>query len=459
MTATMDILSETAAVPVRCFTGDALAPDAAARRQLQRLAAVPGLARYVAVLPDVHAKSRNPTPTGTVVVTRDRLIPRAIDHGVGCGMSMLATSVPAAEFGPRTLDELFCRLKSAVPVKVRDVSLLGGADVEQVLGDGLASRPDLFGLKPADMARVENRGRWMGELSASEILDAVPGKAIRKAATSLGTLGAGNHFLELQEIVEVLDGRAAGLLGLELGNAFVMLHSDSRRLGKKLLEPAMDEAQRAAGGDNGDPLWTVPVESDSGRRLVAAMAATVHAAMANRAAIGQIVRRTLCEVMGDTTLDLPLVFDCSHETIQPETHDGERHWVHRHGASRALPAAALGSDAALSEIGQPVPVPGSMGTDSYVAVARPGAARTFHSVAHGAGRVIEKAVARETFRTDEVEEFMHSRNVRLYRYGVDEIAGQMPSSFKDPAGVVQAMTQFGLIRPVVRLRPMAVLKG
>ncbi len=460
MTATMDILSETASVPVRCFTGEQLAPDAAARRQLKRLAALPGLARYVAVLPDVHAKSRNPTPTGTVVVTRDRLIPRAVDHGVGCGMSMLATSLPAAEFVPRALDELFAKLKAEIPVKARDVSLLCDADIEQVLGDGVASRPDLFGLEAADLARIENRGRMMSELSASEILDVVPGKAIRKAANSLGTLGAGNHFLELQEIVEVLDAGAAAALGLELGHAFVMLHSDSRRLGKKVLEPAMDDAERTSGaGDDGDPLWTVPVEGESGRRLVAALAATTHAAMANRATILAIVRRTLREVMGHAPLDTRLVFDCSHETIQPEAHDGEQLWVHRHGAGRALPAAAIGDVPVLSEIGQPVAVPGSMGADSYVAVARLGADRTFHSVAHGAGRVIEKAAAREKFRTDQVEEFMRSRGVRLYRYGTDEIAGQMPSSFKDPGSVVDAMTQFGLIRPVVRLRPMAVLKG
>jgi tRNA-splicing ligase RtcB len=156
---------------------------------------------------------------------------------------------------------------------------------------------------------------------------------------------------------------------------------------------------------------------------------------------------------------MPLVYDCGHETIQREYHDGEWLWVHRHGASSARPPGALAHDPVLEEYGQPVPIPGSMGADSYVAVARPAVAGTFHSVAHGAGRVLEKIRAAEAFTPAVIEDQVRAQGIRLYRYGSDNIAGQAPASFKDVHGVVAAMEALDLVRPVVRLRPVAVLKG
>jgi tRNA-splicing ligase RtcB len=239
-----------------------------------------------------------------------------------------------------------------------------------------------------------------------------------------------------------------------------MLHSDSRRLGKKVLEPALQAAECTARLDcrSGD-LWTLSADSPAGRSYLRALTAATHAALANRAALVQLLRQVLRKVLGDGGLECPLVFDCGHETIQAEIHRGERLWVHRHGASRALPADRLREDPVLGRIGQPVPVPGSMGSDSYVAVVRPGAADAYCSVAHGAGRVMEKTRACEEYAAAEVEDLVRRRGVRLYRYGVDDIAGQMPHSFKDPALVVEAMREFGLIAPVARSRPVAVLKG
>jgi tRNA-splicing ligase RtcB len=153
------------------------------------------------------------------------------------------------------------------------------------------------------------------------------------------------------------------------------------------------------------------------------------------------------------------VYDCGHESIQREKHNGDWLWVHRHGASSARPPASLAHDPVLAALGQPVPIPGSMGTSSYVAVAQAGVGETFHSVAHGAGRVIEKVRAAEQFDPQTVESEVRMHGVRLYRYGVDNIAGQAPASFKNVHSVMDAMASLNLIRPVVRLRPIAVLKG
>ena len=250
-----------------------------------------------------------------------------------------------------------------------------------------------------------------------------------------------------------------------LGPAVVKLtvSEDSRRLGKRVLKSIREEAFGAIGNGHSpevsDSLWTIPADSDIGRRYVAALAAATHAGFANRAALTQILRRAMRAVLDDSSLALPLIYDCAHESIQREDHGGHAVWVHRHGASRALPPSALAGDPVLGNTGQPAPIPGSMGTESYIGVTREGVDETFHSVAHGAGRVIEKIHAAEQFDPEQIERDLGTDGIRLYRYGTDNIAGQAPASFKNVRRVVEAMTAFDLIRPVVQLRPIAVLKG
>jgi tRNA-splicing ligase RtcB len=446
------------AVPVRCFTSQELLPDDAARRQLANVSALPGLHEYVVVLPDVHYKRRNPAPTGTVVVSRDVIVPRAIDPGINCGIRIIASSVPVREFTPVLLDDLFGRLKEAIPMAPHRQPLLTEDECERMLVHGLGAVRDALDLPLGELARVENGGRMMPELSDA-VRAVVTPQAIEKGNRWLGTLGAGNHFLELQEIVEVLDERAARALGLERGCAMFMMHTDSRRLGKQILKPLRAEAQHQLQQPDDGALWTTSPDTGLGRRFVLGLAAASHAGFTNRAAVTQILRRTVRTVLSDSSLPLPLVYDCGHETIQREKHNGHWLWVHRHGASSARPPSVLVHDPVLAALGQPVPIPGSMGANSYVAVAQAGVAETFHSVAHGAGRVIEKVRAAEQFDAQTVEDEVSMHGVRLYRYGVDNIAGQAPMSFKNVDSVMEAMTALNLIRPVVRLRPLAVLKG
>lgn len=448
------------ACPVRCFCDEDLLPDETARQRLGVLAAIPGLAEYISVLPDVHYKPSNPTPTGTVVVTKDTLIPRAIDTGTNCGMRAISTGVPAREFTPPILDELFGQTLRQIPLKYHDEPLFGASECEEMLVHGLDRLSDALELTAQDIARTENRGRFLPHLDSEEIRAVLPRNAVRKGVRGVGTIGAGNHFLELQRVEEILDPPAADALGVRLGDAVFMLHSDSRRLGKKILKPLREEAERDGrlDGPLGE-LWTVPAESEYGRRYLAALAAASHAGFANRAAVTYLLRRAVREALGEKSLELPLIFDCGHETIQREDHNGQTYWVHRHGTSHTVPAEDWPSDPVLSEIGQPVPLPGCMGSDSYLAVAGPGVSQTFHSVAHGAGRVIEKVDAAAAFDEARIESDMQSLGIRLYRYGVDNIAGQAPASFKNVNRVVAAMASWDLIKPVARLRPLAVLKG
>jgi tRNA-splicing ligase RtcB len=442
-------------VPIRLFSAPGLAPEATAAQQLRRLAQLRGLCRYVAVLPDVHHKPRNPTPTGTVAVTRDTIVPRAIDGGINCGLRLLAASVPAAELSPAIIDELYGRLLQRIPLKRHETPLVGEPDAMAFLTEGLGRLVEALDLPAEELSATECGGRALPHLDPAEIAEVVSARALRKGLGTLGTVGAGNHFLELQEIAQIIDAEAARRLGLERGGATFMVHSDSRGLGKRILKPLLEEAL----GPDADPaepeLWTIEAGSTMGRRLLAGLAAATHAGFANRAAVSHILRRVLREVLADRAVQLRLVVDCGHESIHLEDHDGERLWVHRHGASHALPPPPQEPDA----IGQAVPVAGCMGSDSYLCVAAPAVRDSFCSVAHGAGRVMEKARAAEVFGEEQVEREVAAAGVRLYRYHADDIGGQAPASFKDVCAVVAAMSSWGLVRPVARLRPVAVLKG
>jgi tRNA-splicing ligase RtcB len=458
----VELAKGAAAVPVRCFTGARHMPDEASCRQLSELSAISGLDNYVAVLPDVHYKHRNPSPTGTVAVSSSLLLPRAVDPGINCGMRMVATSVPAREFTTERLDRLFTRLIADIPIEARETPLLDSEQCGRMLAEGLPAVADVLELAPGELNRIENGGHMTPRVDPDEIRALVQPGAIRKGNGWLGTLGAGNHFLELQEIVEVLDELVAYRLGLKAGDVVFMMHTDSRRMGKRALKPTFEEALLAAANGHvpePDSLWTIPADSAIGRKYIAALAAATHSGFFNRSALTMTLRHAVRDVLGDASLALPLIYDCGHESIQQEEHGGKKLWVHRHGASHALPASALAHDPVLADVGQPVPIPGNMGSASYIAVTRPGVSATFHSVAHGAGRVMEKVHAAEQFDPEQVERDLGSVGVRLYRYGTDNIAGQAPASFKNVRGVVEAMEAFDLIRPVVRVRPLAVLKG
>ncbi len=450
-------------LPIRCFTNETLLPDQAAQKQLRLIATLPGLRHHITVLPDVHYKHRNPSPTGSVVVSPDRLFPRVIDGGVNCGIRVMSFPMPVHELTPERLDDIYGRLMEKIPVKRRETPLITSEQCEAVLLHGLAKLVEYLGIPAQELDRVENRGRMLAHLDADTIRDTLGAEylhhAIRKGLKTLCSLGAGNHFLELQEIVEVLAPDVAARLGLEKGHAVFMLHTDSRRLGKKILHPIIDEAREKFRNGAPEELWSVPAESEMGHRLLCALAAASHSGYANRAAITHMIRAATREVLGETAPPVLLLFDCGHETIQREKYHGETVWVHRHGASPALPPERFGDDPVLGKVGQPIPIPGSMGSHSYLAVGRAGAHASFYSVAHGAGRVMEKDEAKTVYQEGAVEGEIQRQGVRLYRYHVDNIAGQAPASFKNSHEVVNIMAAMDLIQPVVKLRPVAVLKG
>jgi tRNA-splicing ligase RtcB len=464
MSEPIEVAPHNGGVPIRLFLTPDLVPDAPTLTQLEQLASAPDLGHYVAVLPDVHRKGRNCSPTGTVVVSRNAIVPRAMDMGINCGMRMLASDIDVRGLGPATLDALFGRLMQTVPGHQHDREVVSKADAQDIFVRGGAWSRERFGLDQAELDRIEDGGTTPTETNdADAILASIPDKVIKKGKRRFCTLGRGNHFLELQEVVEVLDRDAAGLLGLAMGKGVFMLHTCGRGVGSKLMKtylPQLEERFRPRAHMNGaSPFWSVPADSEEGARFAAAVSAVSNFGFANRIAITEEIRTAVRRVLRDQSLSLPLLYDCSHVSIKREQWNGERLWIHRHGASRALPPSRLADHPVFSKTGQPVPIPGSMGHDSYIAVADEHAAAAFYSVNHGAGRVLDKPDAAARYTEDHVLREMHHKNIRLYRHGLDNIVEQAPGSFKDVSQVGRAVKALRLAQPVVRLRPVAVLKG
>lgn len=463
MQAPLETLPQNGGVPIRLFLTPDLMPDFATMAQLENLSNVPGLAHYVAGLPDLHRKSRNVSPTGTVVVTRNALVPRAVDTGINCGMRMIRTDIDARDLPVSALDTLFGILMKTVPGHEHDHDVLSRGDVEEIFVHGGQWSQKMFGLSDAELHCIEDRATMPTNTKDPEaILGSLPEKVMKKAGRRFCTIGGGNHFLELQEIVEVLDHSMAEKLELSMGKVVFMLHTCGRGVAGKMMRAYLPELEQKYGGQrsmNESPIWSLPADSEDGLKFSRAIAAVSNFGFANRMAITERVREAVRRVLNDSSLSLPLLYDCSHVSIKSEQWNGEQLWVHRHGASRALPPSQFRDHPVFSITGQPVPIPGSMGHDSFIGVASENAVGAFYSVNHGAGRVMDKPEASAHFTGIQIEREMHAKKIRLYRNGSDNIAEQAPSSFKDVAQVIKAMSAMTLAKPVVRLRPVAVLKG
>lgn len=482
--------------PIRLFTGETIQPDAAAEGKLVQLAQTRALTHHVVALPDIHAKARNPAPTGSVVVSRTHLIPAAIDKGINCGMRIILSELQADDLRVTDLDQIFGQLAKAIPGRPWPQPVISEDDLFVVLRDGgrwavnagMATADELHRIERGAAAFAQSVQDAHGQVDDMWLKACLPGEIFKKGGAVLGTLGGGNHFLEMQQVVEILDADKAALLGIRTGQLLFMLHTGSRHVGTTITRYYAGHAMphewsrwwkstrrkiRFHLGHATPTRWgkqhhffpppskfhAIPADSIEGRRLITALYAGDNFGFVNRMAITAALRQVLREVLATPTLALPLLYDCAHVSIQRETHMGEALWVHRHGASQALPAAAMSDHPLFQQTGQPVPIPGSMGDASYIGVAAAGVEQTFHSVNHGAGRVHDKPDAKGRFAEDEVVAGLKAQNIRLYRTGSGNLAEQAPRSFKDITAVVKAMQAHQLTHLVARTQPIAVLKG
>jgi tRNA-splicing ligase RtcB len=371
------------------------------------------------------------------------------------------------ELQPR-LQDLVTRLYQTIPAGVGSsgaVPRLSSSDQRRVLETGsIWAIQNGFGRN--EDAEFTEEG---GCLSGADF-DQVSQRAKERGSTQVGTLGSGNHFLEIDVVDEVFDREVADAFGLQQGCIAVSIHSGSRGLGYQVCDDnlaVMGKAMRKYGIELPDrQLACAPVDSEEGRRYLAAMCCAANYAWANRQVMMALAERAFLATLQTNPRDLGfrLVYDVCHNVAKFERHvvDGKERTlcVHRKGATRAF---ARGSDqipAAYQDVGQPVLIPGDMGTGSYVLVGTSRAMEeTFGSSCHGAGRVKSRTQALKQSRGRDLFEEMKQRGVTLMASGRRTVAEEMPEAYKNIHSVVETITLAGISRKVARLRPVGVVKG
>jgi tRNA-splicing ligase RtcB len=412
-------------------------------------------------MPDIHQGYG--FPVGTVAATEppDGVIsPGGVGYDINCGVRLLAAPFSADELGGRR-QALVHEISRRVPAGAgRGGGLAPSGSLDRVLVEGPRALLARGIGDEDDVAFTESGGRLEGADPA-----AVSERARQRGAGQLGTMGSGNHFVEVQYVESVRDEPSARAFGLRPGQVTVLVHSGSRGLGHQVCTDfvkRIDAALPRLGIRLPDrQLSCAPASSPEGREYLAAMAAAANFAWANRHAIGHGVRQAIGQIVGhDAAAATRTVYDVAHNVAKLEEHSGRQLWVHRKGATRAFPPGAPELPEAYAQVGQPVFIPGSMGTASWVLAGRPGSMeRSLGTVCHGAGRLMSRTGARKLVKGAELRGELERAGIVVRCPSNKGLAEEAPFAYKDVERVVEVVERAGLAARVVRLRPIGVVKG
>ncbi len=460
-----------ARVPARLVASEELLPsiraDQESLRQLQNVATLPGILGAAWAMPDMHMGYG--FPIGGVAATdleEGVVSPGGVGYDINCGVRLLAFDLAEPEVRPR-LEEIVNRLFDTIPCGVGrggDVKA-GPVEMKRVLTSGARWAVDRGFGTASDLRHIEEEGRIEGADPAE-----VSPQAMARGKDQLGTLGSGNHFLELGVVDEVFEPDAARALGLEPGRVTLILHTGSRGLGHQVCTDSlkrMKPAMHRHGIRVPDPqLCCVPIASAEGKAYLGAMNAAVNFAFANRQILAAKAVEGLARGLGGRAeaLGARTIYEVAHNIAKIETHtvEGKRRrvCVHRKGATRAFPPGHPDLPRDYRHLGQPVLIPGDMERYSFVLVGREGSmTHTFGSSCHGAGRRLSRTAARKAAGGRAVAREMAARGILVRSASRRTEAEEIADAYKDVAEVVQAVEAAGLSAVVARLRPIAVVKG
>jgi tRNA-splicing ligase RtcB len=432
--------------------------------QAMNVACLPGIVGRSLAMPDIHQGYG--FPIGGVAATdfhRGVISPGGVGFDINCGVRLLASSLDREAVTPE-LRELVNQLFRDVPSGTGSQGTVPCSfkQLDDVLERGAAAIVERGFGEPADLEFCEESGVLRGA-SSSKVSD----RAKQRGRTQIGTLGSGNHFLEVQYVEKIFEPEIAESFGLRQNQVVVLIHCGSRGLGHQVCTDflkVMNEAMPRYSISLPDrQLACVPLRSPEAKDYLAAMAAAANFAWANRQAITHFTRGAFRRIFGDGAT-LRVVYDVSHNIAKRErhrVHDEERDvMVHRKGATRSFPAHSPELPAAYKEAGQPVLIPGSMGTASYVLVGTERAmAETFGTVCHGAGRAMSRTAAKRGRDARVETKKLEDQGIILRAETRDGILEEIPEAYKDIDAVVDVVHNAGLARKVARLRPMGVVKG
>jgi tRNA-splicing ligase RtcB (3'-phosphate/5'-hydroxy nucleic acid ligase) len=452
-------------VPARVFADDELLAAIAQDRsleQLQNVATLPGVVEAALAMPDIHQGYG--FPVGGVAATElpDGVVsPGGVGYDINCGVRLLALPLSDAELGDAR-ERLVHEISRHVPAGAGKEGLLelGGIELEAVLERGPRELLESHEIgTDDDLERTESEGCLPGADPA-----AVSARARKRGAGQLGTMGSGNHFVELQRVERVFDAAAAEAYGLREDQLTVLIHSGSRGLGHQVCTDyvqRMDAAQARYKIQLPDrQLACAPASSPEGHDYMRAMACAANFAWANRHAIAHRVRESIERVLGsDAAQDTRQVYDVAHNVAKVERYGGREVCVHRKGATRAFPAGSEEIPGDYRGVGQPVFIPGSMGTSSYVLAGEPGSMeRSFGTTCHGAGRRMSRTGARKQITGQELRRQLEADGIVVRCPSNKGLAEEAPFAYKDVERVVDVVERAGLARRVAQLRPLGVIK-
>lgn len=457
-------------VPGLVFATEAMMADIRkdeAIRQVMNVAHLPGILKHSIGMPDIHWGYGFPIGGVAAVDVEEGVIsPGGVGYDINCGVRLLHSHLEVEALRPR-LPELVAALHREIPSGVGSTGFvrLAAQDEEKVLREGSRWALSRGFATEEDVAFTESGGRLPGADP-----DAVSAIAKKRGRDQLGTLGSGNHFLEIDEVAEIFDEGAARTFGLFRGQATVLIHSGSRGLGYQVCDDylvTMAEYMRRHRLELPDrQLACAHIRSPEGQRYLSALAAAANYAFANRQLLAHQARETFLRVlgMGPGELGMRLVYDCGHNNAKFERHvvEGRKRevLVHRKGATRAFPPGSHDIPEAYRDAGQPVLIPGDMGTASYVLAGTEGAMEaSFGSTCHGAGRRMSRTQARASVRGRSIVREMEARGVLVACASLKNLAEEIPEAYKDVSEVVDVVHRAGIAKRVARLKPVAVVKG
>ncbi|MBI5265093.1 MAG: RtcB family protein [Bradyrhizobium sp.] len=453
-------------VPVVIYADETLLQemDDKAVEQASNVASLPGIVRGSYVMPDGHWGYGFPIG-GVAAFDPDRggvVSAGGVGFDISCGVRTMLTGlfVPDVMRVQRPLaDSLFRQIPAGIGSK--GAITLDAIDMDAMLAGGAQWALEQGWGDEADLERIEENGKMAGARP-----DSVSERAKERQREEMGTLGSGNHYLEVQAVAEIFDHTVAAAFGIAEDSVVVTIHCGSRGLGHQIGSEFLKEmviTAEARGITLPDrELACAPVNSEVGQRYLGAMRAATNCALANREILGHYARRVFAHFFPNA--DLPILFDVSHNTCKAETHlvDGKRRelFVHRKGATRAFGPGHASLPLSLRPFGQPVLIGGSMGTGSYILVGdERSEGKAFSSACHGAGRALSRHAALKQWSGRKIVDELAARGILVRSPSTRGVAEEAPGAYKDVGAVVAAAEHAGLARRVARLRPLICVKG
>lgn len=457
-------------VPARFYADAELLRQALGDKSLDQLAnsaTLPGIVAYALAMPDIHQGYG--FPIGGVVATRvpDGVIsPGGVGYDINCGVRLLGTRLSRDDVAP-WLDELATQLQRNCPHGVGRGGqfALSRKQLEDVVRQGARWALAQGYATETDLERTEENGVIAGA-DPKKISD----RAFERAKDQLGTLGSGNHFIEVDVVDEIFDETAADRMGLFPGQIVAQIHCGSRGFGHQVCTDYVARFQRVVqqyGIELPDrELVCAPLSSPEGQDYLAAMKGAANFAFANRQLLTHLIRRSFEDALAGKVDDFSVyqIYDIAHNMAKIEEHevDGRRMrvCVHRKGATRAFGPGSPVLPDIYRDIGQPVLVPGSMGTASWVLVGTEGSmAQSFGSTCHGAGRTMSRSQAKREVRGNELRRDLEAQGIRVRAGSLSGLAEEAPQAYKDVDRVIEIVHGAGIARKVARIVPVAVVKG